>query len=498
MSAYETLHDHFRRIGDLNHVGAIVQWDEAAMMPAGGGDSRGAAMATLSVTIHGMVSDPRVGEWLSGAEAQNDLDEWQRANVREIRRVHEQATCLTPKLVEARGLATARCEQAWRDCRAQNDWDSMVPLLAEVVTIVRDEAAMRANGSSLRLYDALLDYYEPGMRSVRVEPLFDALKQFLPGFADEVIERQAQNPALPITGAFPVDSQRELGLLMMKTLGFDFDHGRLDVSHHPFCGGIPDDVRITTRYNESGFVESLMAVLHETGHAMYEQGLPKDWRGQPVGEALSMATHESQSLLMEMQACRTPEFISHLAPHAQRTFLGGESSDPAWSPDNLLKHYSKVEKGFIRVDADEVTYPLHVILRFELEKDLVEGSLEIADLPDAWNERMQAYLGLSTAGNFTDGCLQDVHWQAGLFGYFPTYSLGAMTAAQLFGAAKSATPGLMGDIANGDFSHLLGWLRKNVHGHGKLLGYDELLKTATGQELDVQYFMGHLRQRYLA
>lgn len=298
-----------------------------------------------------------------------------------------------------------------------------------------------------------------------------------------------------LKGEFPVERQRELGLEIMKTLGFDFDHGRLDVSHHPFCGGVPDDVRITTRYQTSTFVTSLMGVVHETGHAMYEQGLPVDWRSQPVGRALSAGTHESQSLLMEMQAGRTKEFLEYLAPVAREMF-GADDMNPAWSVDNLHKLYTRVQPGFIRVDADEVTYPLHIILRYEIEKQLIEGKLEVQHIPEIWDEKMQQYLNLSTKGNYADGCLQDVHWSAGLFGYFPTYTLGAMTAAQLFSSARDQVPELLNEIGSGNFAPLLAWLRENIHAKGKFLNFNELMSAATGCELDVDYFKSHLKNRY--
>ena len=293
-----------------------------------------------------------------------------------------------------------------------------------------------------------------------------------------------------------MEKQRALGVEVMTAMGFDFAHGRLDISHHPFCGGVPEDVRITTRYNTDNFVQSLMGVIHETGHAMYEQGLPAGWRNQPVGAALSSGTHESQSLLMEMQACRTREFLQFLAPRAQRIFLGNESNDPAWGVDNLHRLYTRVERSYIRVDADEVTYPLHVILRYELEKQLIDGSLKVRDLPAAWDAKMREYLDVSTAGNFTDGCLQDVHWPAGLFGYFPTYTLGAMTAAQLFFAANAEIEGVPQAISQGQFASLLGWLREHVHGKGSFLAYDDLMREATGSTLDASYFKNHLLQRY--
>jgi len=496
MPAYQNLFRQFKKIADLEHVQSISFWDEASMMPTGGGEARGQAMATLGVLIHELKTDSRIKDWLEQANGE-DLDEMQTANVREIAREHREATCLTAELVHRLRLVSSECEQAWRQYRGDNNWTEMQPLLQEVIALAREEAAMRAASTGMSLYDAMLDVHEPGMTVKQLGSLFTELKSFLPGFIDEVLEHQKQQPVISVGDNFPVDKQRELGISIMGTLGFDFVHGRLDVSHHPFCGGVPDDVRITTRYFDDNFVQSLMGVIHETGHAMYEQGLPREWRGQPVGTALSAGTHESQSLLMEMQACRSVEFIQFLTPIAQKIFLGHESVDPAWSVDNLHRLYTKVEKSYIRVDADEVTYPLHVILRFEIEKDLIEGSAEVRDLPEMWNTKMQQYLSLSTTGNFADGCLQDVHWPSALFGYFPTYSIGAMTAAQFFSAAKIQVPEILEEIRKGNFVPLLSWLRKNIHSKGKFLSFDELLTSATGEPLNVEYFKRHLQERYL-
>jgi carboxypeptidase Taq len=495
MSSYESLTDHFSKISDLKHVQAIAGWDEASMMPAGGGDARGRAMSTLAVVIHELLTDPRVPEWISSAQSET-LDAWEIANVREISRAVEEATIVSKDIVRDLGLATARCEQAWRIHRAENDWVSMKPLLEEVVRISRDKAAMLAEARGCSRYDALLQGYEPGVTSARIDALFAGLKEFLPGFVEHVIDRQSGEELLPIEGNFTIERQKKLGVAMMSALGFDFEHGRLDASHHPFCGGVPDDVRITTRYNTGNFVESLMAVIHETGHAMYEQGLPEAWRDQPVGEARSAGTHESQSLLMEMQVCRTPEFLQYMVPVAQRIFLGHETNDPEWSVDNLHRLYTRVKKSHIRVDADEVTYPLHVILRYEIEKDLIDGRLEVADIPAVWDQKMGEYLGISTTNNYRDGCLQDVHWPAGLFGYFPTYTLGAMTAAQLFQAARKEIPEVLQNVSEGDFAPLLAWLRGNVHSMGSMLPYDELMVRATGFPLDANCFREHLETRY--
>ncbi len=467
------------------------------MMPVGGGEARGESMATLGVLIHNLQTDDRVQDWLSLTSEEN-LDDKQAASVREIARTYREATSLTPELVGNLRRASTRCEQAWRLLRQDNNWAELKPLLVDVVTLSREEAAMRADATGLSAYDAMLDVYEPDMTCARLDVLFAKLKSFLPDFISEVLEHQKESPVVSVGDAFPIEKQKELGVTIMKTLGFDFEHGRLDISHHPFCGGVPDDVRITTRYFNDTFIQSLMGVIHETGHALYEQGLPKTWRDLPVGRALSAGTHESQSLLMEMQACRSPEFVQFITPILQKVFLGHESNDLAWSVDNIHRLYTKVEPGYIRVDADEVTYPLHVILRYEIEKDLIEGKAQVENLPEMWHGKMQEYLGVSTLGNDRDGCMQDVHWPAALFGYFPTYTLGAMTAAQLFSAARDQVPDILEGIRRGDFNPLLGWLRENVHNKGKFLGYDELLTNATGETLNADYFIRHLKGRYLS
>lgn len=309
-----------------------------------------------------------------------------------------------------------------------------------------------------------------------------------------MLERQArQGPPESPAGPFPVAAQRALAHRVMTTLGFDFDHGRLDETLHPFCGGVPDDVRVTTRYDEAGFVSGIMGVIHETGHALYERGLPVDWRNQPVGEARGMVMHESQSLLMEMQACRSPAFLALLSGWAREAF-GADGA--AWTPDNLRRIYTRVERSFIRVEADEVTYPLHVILRTRLERALLSGDLEVAGLPDAWNAGMTELLGV-TPPNDALGCLQDIHWYDGAIGYFPTYTLGAMAAAQLFQAAIRAEPGIPDAIGRGDFTPLVGWLRETVHGQASATGTEEILEAATGSGLTTAPFLAHLKARYL-
>jgi carboxypeptidase Taq len=291
-----------------------------------------------------------------------------------------------------------------------------------------------------------------------------------------------------------LEQQRQVAVRFMERIGFDFANGRLDVSAHPFCGGTPDDVRITTRYNENDFARALMGVLHETGHALYQRGLPVKWRLQPVGRARGMAVHESQSLLLEMQVCRSRAFLSYAAPILREAFDG---QGPEWEPEPLYRRQTRVQRSLIRVDADEVTYPAHVILRYRLERAMLAGDLKPAELPGAWAEVMHELLGVTPESD-REGCLQDIHWYDGNWGYFPTYTLGALIAAQLFEAARRDIPDLTQAIATGEFAPLRGWLHERVHSKGSLLSTAKLVEEATGRPLGTASFERHLRERYLA
>ncbi|MCB0384921.1 MAG: carboxypeptidase M32 [Bdellovibrionales bacterium] len=495
--SYQKLEKHFRKIRNLQHLGDIASWDEAVMMPAGGGESRAEALTELRVLLNEMLSEPRLKDWLSEAQLSvGDGKSWQAANLREMRREVDQATALESDLVEAKTRAFMLCEQAWREKRSQNDWAGMLPLLQEVVNLVRKEAEQRSAQTGLGLYDSLMDLYEPGMRSDKVDQLFGELRLFLPPFIEEVMEKQKEDSCNPPSGPFAIESQKALGLEVMKILGFDFHRGRLDVSHHPFCGGVPHDVRLTTRYQVEDMSESLMSVLHETGHANYDQGLPQEWVYQPVGASRSMGIHESQSLLFEMQVGRSHHFLQYLSPILKQ-FLAGSEPEGDWSPDNLYRWFTRVRPDYIRVQADEVTYPAHVILRYEIEKALVEGQMEVSDLPEAWDDRMRKYLGLSTEGNYKDGPLQDVHWMGGAFGYFPTYTLGAMNAAQIFQCILRECDGVLDDLARGDLSRVRLWLSEAIWSQGSYFEVNDLMRHATGEELNPKHFERHLTYRYL-
>ena len=487
-----------RRLEALDHAQAMLGVDEAVNMPEGGGDKRAEAMAVLASMSHELAAAPHIADWIAAAEAE-DLDEAQRAAVREFRRSYTNLTCLSSDFVATFVSARIRCEQLWRNLRARNDWNDFLPSFENIVALAREESQRRAAVLKLSPYDALMEQYDPGTRSAAVTQVFADLKVFLkdfiPAALDAQAQRRAKRPLKVFAGPFPIDKQKALGLALMQAIGFDFAHGRLDVSHHPFCGGVPTDVRMTTRYRSDEFLSSLMGILHETGHGLYEQNLPHDLAHWPSAKARGMSMHESQSLFQEMQLSRRPEFWEFALPLA-RDILGTEHFAGV-DIDDMLSHVHRVERGFIRVDADEATYPMHIILRFEIEQELIAGTLAAKDVPEAWDARMRDYLGLSTAGNYKDGPMQDVHWPSGAFGYFPCYTLGAMMAAQQWAAVERAIPDVGSQISRGDFSGINGWRRGNVWQKASSLPTPEIMRQATGEPLSAKYFEAHLKRRYL-
>jgi carboxypeptidase Taq len=497
-AAYRRLTERFARIATIGEAGAMLGWDAAAMMPPGGAEARGDQLAVLASLSHGLLVAPETADDLAAAEADASeiaADDWQAANLRLMRHEHTRATATPADLVEARSRANSACEHVWRDARRTADFALVRDKLTEVVRLVREQAAALAPALGMSQYDALMDGFQRGIGVADVVPVFRDYEAFLRDALPAVEERQKGLPAtLRPQGPFPADRQEAMCRRLSERAGLDYAHARLDRSTHPFCGGTANDVRITTRYDEADFATSLMGVMHETGHALYERHLPRDFARQPVGEAAGMAAHESQSLIVEMQACRSDAFLSWLGPELAAHF-GGDGA--AYEPANLGRLWRHVSRGFIRVDADEMTYPAHVILRFRLEQALIAGDLAVADLPGAWNDGLQTLLGI-TPPNDAKGCLQDIHWYDGLFGYFPSYSLGAMAAAQLMAAARRAEPDLDAALGRGDLSVLQGWLHANVHGKGSLLGFNDLLRAATGKPLDPKDFEAHLTARYLS
>jgi carboxypeptidase Taq len=492
-TAYQHLTTTFTKLNRFEHLASIVGWDYAAMMPKKGNEARSAAMAELSLLLHSTMTDPALKSQLAAAQLE-PLGADEKANVREMQRQWEKANLLPAKLVEALSLAGAKCEHAWRSQRPANDWAGFAPNLREVIKLTREKASYLSQAKGVSQYDALMDQFEPGMTSAKIDVIFNDLKTWLPQFITQAKNKQAQEPVLQPKGPFSIERQRALGLEVMQLLQFDFDGGRLDVSTHPFCGGVPQDVRITTRYREDEFTGSLMGIVHETGHARYEQNLPREWLTQPVGLARSMGIHESQSLSFEMQIGCNPAFLKLIAPLI-RKHLGDQ---PAFSANNLGLLYTRVNPGFIRVDADELCYPAHVMLRYEIESALVEGSIEVDDIPNIWNEKMMHYLGIDTRGNFKDGCMQDIHWTDGAIGYFPSYTLGAMYAAQYFATIRKQTPDLDQQIEAGNLEPIFTWLKAHIWSKASKQSTDSLVTSATGETLNVAHFKNHLQQRYLS
>ncbi len=498
-SAFTKLDALNRRLEAIEHAQSMLGVDEAVMMPVGGGEKRAEAMATLAGMYHEMATAPQVGDWLADAEAE-PLEEMQALALREFRRVYTNMTCLSSEFVSRQVNARIRSEQLWRELRPTGDWKTFLPAFEGVVATAREEAQLRADVLGLAPYDAMMEQYDPGNRVVDIDPVFAGLKAFLKDFVPEALahqdEKLARRPLKPLNAPFPIDRQKALGLVMMEAVGFDFDHGRLDVSHHPFCGGVPTDIRMTTRYTEAEFLTSLMGTLHETGHGLYEQNLPHEWTHWPVGRARGMAIHESQSLFVEKQIARSPEFWDWAMPHVRETL--GEDAIAGWDLEDVLAHVHQIERGLIRVDADEATYPLHVILRYEMEKDLIEGRLAARDVPEAWDAKMREYLGLSTIDDMKDGPMQDVHWPSGALGYFPSYTLGAIIAAQLWAAIERDHPSARDDMRHGRFVALNDWRRDRIWKEASRHSTPDLLKRATGEALNARHFKEHLRRRYLA
>jgi carboxypeptidase Taq len=493
-AAYDRLLTRFARIATVREAAAMLGWDAAAMMPPGGAAARGDQLAVLAGVAHEMLTAPALGDDLAAADPGPDA--WAAANLRLMRRAHARATALPVALVEAQARANAACETIWREARRDADFARVAPALTEVVRLTGEQAAALSAALGLAPYDALMDLYQPGITAADVAPVFAAYEAFLHAALPRAEAIQARRPPpLRPRGPFPPDRQEALCRRLAGAAGLEADHFRLDRSAHPFCGGTPTDVRITTRYDEADFAGALLGVLHESGHALYERGLPASHARQPVGEAAGMAAHESQSLIIEMQACRSDAYLGWLAPVLAETFATEGDAAP-YAPDNLARLWRRVGRGFIRVDADEMTYPAHVILRFRLEQGLIAGDLRVPDLPGAWNAGMQALLGI-TPPDDARGCLQDIHWYDGAIGYFPSYTLGAMAAAQLMAAARRAVAGLDAALARGELAPLVGWLRTNVHARGSLLGFNDLLRAATGKPLDPADFEAHLTSRYL-
>lgn len=473
---------------------SLLRWDAAVMMPRGSAEVRGEQLAALETEHHALLTAPRITRLLDRAKANaQGLQDWQLANLREMQRQRDHAIATPVMLISRLARATAVAESHWGAARRENDFALFAPHLEELLRLVRDKAALLGQALSLPPYDALMDEYSPGIGTGDIDALFKTLGLRLPTMIRTALGAQQETPIAPLPGKFTSARQRALVVEVMKALGFPFDRGRLDESEHPFTEGVAGDIRVTTRYDGSDPFTGLLGALHETGHAMYDLGMPQAWRDQPVGRDRGMALEESQSLLLEMIVGRSRAFVTYLQPLLIKHFA---VSGPEWEPAALLQRLTLVRRGLIRVDADEMSYPLHIQHRYEIETQLLAGELRVADLPAAWDAGMEQRFGTRPT-TVSEGCLQDVHWALGLFGYFPSYVLGSVIAAQLWESMRAQVEDLDAQIARGEFEGLFGWLRDNVHGYGAKLPVKELIIQATGQPLSANALLRYLENKYL-
>jgi len=489
---YEAFIRRVREIGQLAATEALLDWDYEVNMPPGGLKTRAEQLALIAALAHERRTDPRLGELIAQLEGRTD-DPIQATNVREMRRVFDRAVKVPSDLVRRISRATTLAKDAWTRAREQNDFPRFAPHLQELLELKR-EVADRIGHAGER-YDALLDEYEPGMTSAQVAAIFDSLKGPLSQFVKDIAGAPVRPDAGLLRRHFPRPAQEAFARRMAEAIGFDFQRGRLDVSTHPFCSGAgPGDVRLTTRYYEDYFSPSVFGVLHEAGHGLYEQGLDEQHVFTPMGQAASLGIHESQSRMWENFVGRSRAFWECYYPEAQAAFpaaLGDVSLDAFHGAINV------VAPSLIRVEADEVTYNLHIILRFELERALISERLAVRDVPAAWNDRMRELLGIAPPTN-REGCLQDIHWSMGAFGYFPTYALGNLYAAQFYEAAGRAIPDLEKTFRRGDFAPLRDWLRANIHVHGQRYHAAELVRRVTDRPLSADAFLRYVRGKFSA
>lgn len=465
-------------------------------MPTGGNEHRANQLSLLAGVAHEWSTLPKIGELLDqlgDSELTDAADSDTAVNIREIRRTYDRSRKLPQRLVEEISRVTALAQHHWAEARSNSDFRAFAPWLEQIITLKREEAAAVGFAEGGEPYDALLDEYEPGASSADVAAVFDALRQEVVPLLDAIKgARNVPSRAL-LSQHFPAAQQAMLGREAAAAIGFDFRKGRLDVTTHPFCSGFgPGDCRLTTRYDESFFSSAFFGTLHESGHGMYEQGLREDAFGTPLGSSVSLGIHESQSRMWENLVGRSRAFWQHFYPRAQQLFPDALSSS---SLDDFYFAINAVSPSFIRVEADEVTYNLHIMLRFDLERDLISGKLKPNDVPEAWNSRFTSDFGITPA-NDTEGCLQDIHWSAGLLGYFPTYALGNMYASQFYAAAEAELGDLQQMFAKGEFMPLLDWLREHIHYHGQRFTASRLVEVVTGMSLSNKPLMQQLNARF--
>ncbi|KAF9116025.1 hypothetical protein BGX27_005258 [Mortierella sp. AM989] len=528
-SLYDQLCARLKDVGYLQSIGELLQWDQEVMMPTKASNIRVQQQSILAGLSHDAETSPILGSLLEELEKRKETEDlskvfnpYELANIRLARNSYKEETLLPAELVKASAALNSKAASGWAQARKESDFTKFAPLLEEQVKILRQKVSYKLNSgvyeearkinekarASLNLkegevcykgyYQAMLNTYEVGFKDEQLQVLFDDLKKSIVPLIAKIKAKNFQHDNSYIEGDFDVKKQTELSHRISKDIGFDTEAGRLDVSTHPFTGGAhPTDVRMTTRYTINNFQEGITGTIHETGHSLYEQGRNKEHIDLPVSKALSMGVHESQSLLWERMVALSQPFWEYALPLIKEHFQGPSHEKlQSVTPEQYYKAFNRVEPGFIRVEADEVCYPMHVIARYEIEKALVEGDIAVADVPRIWNAKYKEYLGLEVE-NDSQGCLQDTHWALGYLGYFPTYTLGSIYAVQIFNAAKAEIPNLDEHISKGEFHVLKKWLNENIHQQGSLReSGDDLIKNLTGKSLDSKAYVQYLTEKY--
>ncbi len=489
-SAYEKLCLLSHELHLVSDTASLLGWDQEVLLPTKGIAYRAQQMSWFSGYLHERFTSDEVREWLEEAESGESGDLVVAANLREWRHEYDRATRLPGKLVQEFAEVKVHAQSAWAESRKKSDFSVFAPTLEKVISLCREHAERW--GYEKNLYDALLDRFERGATVSRLDETLGNLREQLRPIVEAATSRQPFDRS-KLTAFYPIDRQEAFNREVAESIGFDFEAGRIDTAVHPFCSGMaPYDTRLTTRYDEGDFLSSLFGVLHEAGHGLYEQGLNKDRRGEPAGTSVSLGVHESQSRLWENHVGRSRAFWEKWLPRAVHYF----PSLSAITVDEMVAAVNEAKLSCVRVEADEVTYDLHVLLRFELEKLIFSGELAVADIPAEWNRRFEAYFGFPVPSDAM-GCLQDIHWSMGIFGYFPTYSLGNLNAAHLVSAARRQSPVIAAGMDTADYSSLLDWMRKNIHEHGSVYLPDDLVTRAAGTPVSPDALIEHLRQRYL-
>ncbi|KAI1320203.1 hypothetical protein EDD11_001808 [Mortierella claussenii] len=528
-SLYDQLATRVKDIYYLHGIAGLLNWDQEVMMPSKAATIRAKQMSTLAGLTHEASISPILGSLLeelekrhASGELDKELNPYELANIRLSQKAYKEETLLPAELVKEMASLNSKAVGAWTEARKESDFSKFAPFIEDQIRVLRQKASYKIKGgvceearkinekarTSLGLkedddcykgyYQALLTDYETGFKDAQLQTLFSDLKQNIIPLIAKIKAKDFQHDNSYIQGDWDVKKQTEFSHRISKEIGFDTDAGRLDVSTHPFTGGAHfTDVRMTTRYTIDNFPEGITGTIHETGHSLYEQGRNKEYDSLPVSQALSLGVHESQSLLWERMVGLSKPFWTYTLPLLKEQFQESSHENlQSVTPEQFYNAFNRVEPSFIRIEADEVTYPLHIILRYEIERALVEGDITVAEVPGIWNAKMKEYLGLNVTED-RHGCLQDIHWAAGLIGYFPTYTLGSIYAVQIFGAAKEAIPNLDEHLAKGEFHVLKKWLNKNVHEQGSLReSGDDLIRDLTGKSLDSNLYVQYLTEKY--